>query len=190
MSACWVSCLRSTYFWRNINIPSVFYSSKSASIYSQYCIPLDTLKMMLFIKSLIKWKCIGTFGLKFQYWCNSKSSIEQNIKRLMLYLFNASWIFRSHKYVSNNICMYSVEREMDMWNMWTSTGVSLLFWLKEVGSTLKLCSLLFDCYKVGMTPVLAHIFHICITLDGISHHSKWIKQWYKAGIPYSCNMHY
>ena len=56
MIACWVLRSRLTYFWRNMNISSIFYFSKSTSINTQYSSLWDTLKMMLFTKYLIKWK--------------------------------------------------------------------------------------------------------------------------------------
>ena len=36
MNACWVLSSRLTYFWRNMNIPSIFYFSKSISRNTQY----------------------------------------------------------------------------------------------------------------------------------------------------------
>ena len=81
MTACRVLSSRLTYFWRNMNISSIFYFSKSTSINTQYSSLLDTLKMMLFTKYLIKWKCIGRISWKYQYWFNSKSSTELDIKR-------------------------------------------------------------------------------------------------------------
>ena len=57
MSACcWVLHSRLTYFWRNVNISSIFFFSKSTSINTQYSCLWDTLKMMLFTKYLIKMK--------------------------------------------------------------------------------------------------------------------------------------
>ena len=81
MTAYWVLHSRLIYFWRNTNISSIFYFSKSTSINTQYSSLWDTLKMMLFTKYLIKWKRFGRFSWKFRYWFNSKSSIELDIKR-------------------------------------------------------------------------------------------------------------
>ena len=83
MTACWVLRSRLTYFWRNMNISSIFYFSKSTSINTQYSSLWDTLKMMLFTKYLIKWKRIGRISWKFRYWFNLKSSIELDIKRVL-----------------------------------------------------------------------------------------------------------
>ena len=80
------------YFCRNMNISSNFYFSKSTSIYTQYSSLWDTLKMMLFTKYLIKWKRIGRISWKFWYWFDLISSLELDIKRLMLYLSNAPLI--------------------------------------------------------------------------------------------------
>ena len=76
MTACWVSRSRLIYFWRNMNISSIFYFSKSTSINTQYSSLWDTLKMMLFTKYLIKWKRIGRISWNFWYWFNLKSSME------------------------------------------------------------------------------------------------------------------
>ena len=67
MTACRVLCSRLIYFWRNMNIPSIFYFStlSSTSINTQYSSLWDTLKMMLFTKYLIKWKRIGRISWKF-----------------------------------------------------------------------------------------------------------------------------
>ena len=89
MAACWILHSRLIYFWRNINISSIFYFSKSTSINTQYSSLWDTLKMMLFTKYLIKWKCIGRIIWKFRYWFNLYSSMELDIERSMLYLSNA-----------------------------------------------------------------------------------------------------
>ena len=51
--------------------------------------------MMLFTKYIIKWKRIGRISWKFWYWFNLKSSIELDLKRYMLYLFNAPLTFPS-----------------------------------------------------------------------------------------------
>ena len=80
MIACWVSHYRLTYFWRNMIISSIFYFSKSTSINTQYSSLWDTLKMMLFTKYLIKWKCMGRISWKFWFWFNLKSSIELDMK--------------------------------------------------------------------------------------------------------------
>ena len=89
MTACWVLRSRLTYFWRYMKISSIFYFSKSTSINTQYSSLWDTLKMMLFTKYLIKWKCIAIISWKFRYWFNLKSSIDLDIKRWMSYLSNA-----------------------------------------------------------------------------------------------------
>ena len=80
MTACWVLCSRLTYFWRNMNISSIFYFSKSTSINTQYSSVWDTLKMMLFIKYPIKGKRIDRIGWKFWCWFDLKSSIELDMK--------------------------------------------------------------------------------------------------------------
>ena len=89
MTACQVLHSRLIWFWRNMNICSIFYFSKSTSINTQYSSLWDTLKMVLFTKYLIKWKRIGRISWKFQYWFNLKFSMELVIKRYMLYLSNA-----------------------------------------------------------------------------------------------------
>ena len=83
MTAWWLLLSRRTYFWRNVNISSIFYFSKSTSINTQYSSLWDILKMMQFTKYLIKWKRIGRMTWKVWYWFNSKSSIELDIKRWM-----------------------------------------------------------------------------------------------------------
>ena len=88
MTACWVLHSWLIYFWRNMNISGIFYFSKSTSINKQYSSLWDTLKMMLFTKYLIKWKCIGRISWKCRYWFNLKSSIELDINRSMLFLSN------------------------------------------------------------------------------------------------------
>ena len=65
MTTCWVLLSRLIYFWRNMNISSIFYFSKSTSKNTQYSSLWDTLRMMLFTKYLIKWKCIGRISWKF-----------------------------------------------------------------------------------------------------------------------------
>ena len=67
MTACRVLRSRLTYFWRYMNISSIFYFSKSTSINTQYSSLWDTLKMMLFTKYLIKWKHIGRISRNFRY---------------------------------------------------------------------------------------------------------------------------
>ena len=89
MNACWVLRSRPIYFWRNMNISSIFYFSKSTSVNTQYSSLWDTLKMMLFTKYLIKWKRIGRISWKVGYWFYLKSFMELDIKRNMLYLSNA-----------------------------------------------------------------------------------------------------
>ena len=76
MTACWVLLSRLAYFWRNMNISSIFYFSKSTSINTQYSSLWDTLKMMLFTKYLIKGKRIGRIIWTFRDWFNLKSSTE------------------------------------------------------------------------------------------------------------------
>ena len=71
MTACWVLCSRLIYFWRNMNISSILFFSKSTSINTQYSNLWVTLKMMLFTKYPIKWKRIGRIGWKFRYWFSS-----------------------------------------------------------------------------------------------------------------------
>ena len=94
MTACQVlpSTTRLTYFWRNMNIPCIFYFSKSTSINTQYSSLWDTLEMMLFTKYLLKLKRIGRISWKFQCLSNIKFSIELDVKRYMLYLSNAPLI--------------------------------------------------------------------------------------------------
>ena len=70
------------YFWRNMNISSIFYFSKSTSINTQHSSLWETLKMMLFIKYLIKWKRIGRMSWKFWYWFDLISSIELDITKI------------------------------------------------------------------------------------------------------------
>ena len=89
MTACRLLRSRLTYFWRNMNISSIFYFSKSTSINTQYSSLWGTLKMMLFTKHLIKWKRVGRISWNFRYWFDFKSSIELDIKRQMLNLSNA-----------------------------------------------------------------------------------------------------
>ena len=67
MTACQVLRSRLTYFWRYMNISSIFYFSKSTSINTQYSSLWDTLQMMLFTKYLIKWKRIGRISWNFRY---------------------------------------------------------------------------------------------------------------------------
>ena len=81
ISACRVLRSRLTYFWRCMNISSIFYFSKSTSINTQYSSLWDTLKMMLFTKYLIKWKCIGRISWNFRYEFDLQSFTELDIKR-------------------------------------------------------------------------------------------------------------
>ena len=67
------------YFWRIMNISSIFFFSKSTSLNTQYSSLWGTLKMMLFTKYLIKWKRIGRISWNFRYWFDFKSSIELGI---------------------------------------------------------------------------------------------------------------
>ena len=103
MTACWVLRSRLIYFWRNLNISSIFYFSKSTSINTQYSSLWDTLEMMLFIKYLIKWKPIGRISWNFLYWSNLKSSMELDIKRLRLYLSNAP--LNTSKHIIKYLCL-------------------------------------------------------------------------------------
>ena len=80
-TACWVLRSGLTYFWRYMNISSIFYFSKSTSINTQYSSLWGTLKMMLFTKYLIKWKRIGRISWNFRFWFDFKSFIELDIKR-------------------------------------------------------------------------------------------------------------
>ena len=83
---------RLTYFWRNMNISSIFYFSKSTSINTQYSSLWDTLKMMLFTKYFIKWNCVGRISWKFWHWFDLKSSTELVIKdRCYTCLMSLSW---------------------------------------------------------------------------------------------------
>ena len=65
MTACRVLRSRLTYFWKYMNISSIFYFSKSTSKNTQYSSLWDSLEMMLFTKYLIKWKRIGRISWKF-----------------------------------------------------------------------------------------------------------------------------
>ena len=67
MTACRVLRFRLTFFWRYMNISSIFYFSKSTSINTEYSSLWDTLKMMLFTKYLIKWERIGRISWNFRY---------------------------------------------------------------------------------------------------------------------------
>ena len=82
MTAYWVLHSRLTYFWRNLNISSIFYFSKTTSINTIYSSLWDTLKMMLFTKYLIKGKHTGRISWKFWYWFDLKSSTELDIKKI------------------------------------------------------------------------------------------------------------
>ena len=95
MTACRVLCSRLIYFWRNISICSIFYFSKSTSINAQYSSLWDTLKMMLFTKYLIKWKCIGRISWKFWYWFYLKIPYRIRNKKIYVILvqcpFKRKW---------------------------------------------------------------------------------------------------
>ena len=80
-TACRVLRSRLTYFWRNMNISSSFYFSKSTSINTQYSSLWGTLKMMMFTKYPIKWKRFGKITWNFRYWFDFKSFIELHIKK-------------------------------------------------------------------------------------------------------------
>ena len=103
-TTCRVLRSRLTYFWRNINISSIFYFSKSTSINTQYSSLWGTLKMMLFTKYLIKWKRIGRISWNFRYWFYFKSSIELYIKRLDVILVQCPF---KHWMSGNLTCMFN-----------------------------------------------------------------------------------
>ena len=94
LTVCWVLRSRLTYFWRNMNISSIFYFSKSTSINTQYSSLWDTLEMMLSTKYLIKWKRHGWINWKFWYRFNLISSTDLDIKRYMFYLSNAPLMWK------------------------------------------------------------------------------------------------
>ena len=73
MTSGWVLCSRLTdeKIWIFLAFP-IFQSRLSL---------WDTLKMMLFTKYFIEWKCICRISWKFLYWFNLKSSIEIDMKR-------------------------------------------------------------------------------------------------------------
>ena len=96
MTACWFSHSSSAHFLRNIDICINSYFFKSTSINTQYSGLWDTLRMMLFTKNQIKWKCIGRIGWNFWYWFILKFSLEQDTKRWMLYLSNAPLTLIDH----------------------------------------------------------------------------------------------
>ena len=81
MTACRVLHSRLTYFWKYMNISSIFYFSKSTSINTQYSSLWDILKMMLFTEYLINWKRIGRITWNFRYEFDLQSFIELDIKR-------------------------------------------------------------------------------------------------------------
>ena len=56
MTACWVLRSGLIYFWRNMNISSIFCFSKSTSINTQYTSLWETLKLMLLKKKKRKRK--------------------------------------------------------------------------------------------------------------------------------------
>ena len=68
MTACWFLPSSSTYYWRNVNISSMFYFSKSTLINTKHSGIWYTLGMKLFTKYLIKWICIGRISWKVWYW--------------------------------------------------------------------------------------------------------------------------
>ena len=45
--------------------------------------------MVLFTKYLVEWKHIAWINWKFLYWFHLKSSMELDVKKMMLYLSNA-----------------------------------------------------------------------------------------------------
>ena len=68
MAACWVLRSRLIYFWRNMNISSIFYFSKSTSInrptqYSSLCMGHSEDDA---VHKIPKWKCIGRISRKCQ----------------------------------------------------------------------------------------------------------------------------
>ena len=81
MTACWALRSRLIYFWRNMNMFSIFYFSKSTSVNTQHSSLWGTLTMMLFTKYLIKWKRIGKISWKFRHCFNLSFFIELDIKR-------------------------------------------------------------------------------------------------------------
>ena len=102
----WVLCSRLTYFWRNMNISSILYISKSTSINTQYSSLWDTLTMMLFTKYLIKWKCIGRISGKFQYWNNFRSSIRIRCKKIDVMLVHCSFSVMTHFFFISSSSQY------------------------------------------------------------------------------------
>ena len=66
MTACWVLHPRMIYFWRNMNISSIFYSSESTSINTYFRYTYSSLwdKMMLFTKIPHKMKMLWQNQLK------------------------------------------------------------------------------------------------------------------------------
>ena len=95
MTACKVLRSRLTYFWRYMNISSIFYFSKSTSINTQYSSLWDTLMMMLFTKYLIKWKCIGRISWNFRYEFDLQSFTELDIKKIDVRLVQCpfNWLY-------------------------------------------------------------------------------------------------
>ena len=102
LTACWVLCSRMIYFDRNMNTFSIFYLSKSTSINTQYSL-WDTLQMMLFTKHLIKWKRIGRISCKFWYWFCLKSSMELDIKRVIVILVQCPFNLISNYNISMSV---------------------------------------------------------------------------------------
>ena len=98
MTVCQVLHSRLTHFWRNMKISSIFSFSKLTSINTQYSSLWDTLKMMLFTKYLIKWKCIGRNSWKLWYWFNLKSSIEFHIESSTEFDLKSSIEFHIKRY--------------------------------------------------------------------------------------------
>ena len=104
MTACWVLCSRLTYFWRNMNISSIFYFSKSTLINTQNSGLWDTRKMMLFRKCLVKWKGIGRISWKCWYLFKILDRIRYKKDRCytwpILFSTIVSWCF---SYVSDTL---------------------------------------------------------------------------------------
>ena len=85
-------------FWTLI----IFYYSESTSINTQNSSIWDTLKMMLFTKYLIKWKCIGRISWKFRHCLHLRFSIELDIDVILVqFLFNKLTIW------SKSMSLYS-----------------------------------------------------------------------------------
>ena len=113
-----ILCSRLTYFWRNMNISSIFYFSKSTSINTQYSSLWNTLKMMLFTKYLIKWKHIGRISWNFQYWFEFKSSLELDIKKMDVKLVQCPFKLEFH--FLDPLCpvLFSLFQSISIYDTW------------------------------------------------------------------------